>query len=216
VKLHEVLLLLWPPTIRRRLEQLQQAALVPVVPTLWQVELGVLRMWYRTLFRSGTIGCCRDHPVRQTWRAQFLQFRPLRFPFLMWERAIAPWDMSGLLSGRERIIRHLLGAHHDQSQFIYDLQMLQLHPGALDELQERLEAILDGTDPRAEWLRDLCVYKHYHEALHGGLMRFRGDQLRLGPGEADDPDITFLAYLHWCATQPPTPRDSWRRLWSRG
>ncbi len=188
MRLHEVLLLLWPPTIRRRLEQLRQAKLVATVPTLWQVELGVLRMWHRAVFRSQTIGCCREQSVRQTC----------------------------LLSNRERIIRHLLGAHHDQSQFVYDLEMLQLHPGALDELQERLEAILDDSDPRAEWLRDLCVYQNYHEDLHQGLVQFRSGHLRLGPGEADDPDITFLAYLRWCATQPATPRESWRRMWSRG
>ncbi len=209
MSLHALLLLVWPPTVQARLVQLERAG--HRSPTLWQIELGVLRMWHRAMFRSETIGQCTAHPVRSTWRARLLAWRPLRFPFLMAERAIAPWDMSGLLSGRERIIRHLLAAHHDGLQFLYDLQMLQIHPGAMDELQRRLEAVLDGSDPRAEWLRDLCVYQGYHEDLHTGLLAFRAGTLPDDP----DPDVSFDAYLRWCAAQPATPGRSWRLLWSR-
>lgn len=207
--IHEALLLVSPSRVKRRLRSLEDAGLT--TPTLWQIELGVLRMWHRTLFRSETIGKCVDHAVRPTARARLLQFRPLRFFFLLAERAIAPWDMSGLVSSRERIIRHLLGAHHERVQFVYDLQMLELEPGALDELQVRLEAILSGTDPRADWLRDLCVYQRYHEELHAGLLAYRAGDL-----EPDaDPDISFTAYLAWCASQPATPAQSWRTLWSK-
>ena len=202
-------MLIWPPTIRRRLEQVRAAH--GAAPTIWQIELGVLRMWHRSVFRSETIGTCADHPVRDTWRARMLQYRLIRFPFLMWERAVAPWDMSGLLSGRERILRHLLGAHHDRTQFLYDLEMLQLHPGALNELRDRLEAVLNGTDPRAEWLRDLCVYEKYHEELSQGLDAFLAGRLI----DVSNPDISFEAYLAWCSKQPETPGESWRMLWSK-
>ncbi len=34
---------------------------------------------------------------------------------------------------------------------------------------------------------------------------------RLEPDpDASDPDISFLAYLDWCASQPPTLGQSWR------
>lgn len=191
------MILIHPPTIRRRLAQIEAAGMVPRTPTPSQIRRGVLRMWHRTVFRSETIGCCQDHPVRSTWRARVLQFRPLRFPFLLWERAVAPWDMSGLLSSRERILRHLLGAHHEQHQFLYDFEMLAIHPGALDELRERLVAIVEDRDPRGGWLRDLCVYERYHDDLLEGLDAYlAGD---FPPSE--DPDISFLAYLDWCAEQ---------------
>jgi hypothetical protein len=32
------------------------------------------------------------------------------------------------------VIRHLLGAHHDANQFVYDLELLA-HHGRLDELR---------------------------------------------------------------------------------
>ena len=188
------LVLLHPPTIAARLDQVRDAGLP--TPTLAQVQRGVVRMWHRLVFRSETIGTCTEHAVRDTWRARLLQFRPLRFPFLMAERAVAPWDMSGLLSGRERILRHLLGAHHDQDQFLYDLEMLAVHPGALDELEVRARAVVGGQDPRADWLRDLCVYDRYHECLLDGIAAYRRGELT-----SDDPDISFRAYLSWCVAQ---------------
>lgn len=188
------LLLLSPKTIEVRLATIRAAGLD--APTPDQIAAGVRRMWHRTFFRSETIGMCTAHPVRATWRARLLQFRPLRFPFLLWERAVAPWDMSGLLSDRERILRHLLGAHHDAEQFLYDFEMLAIHPGAIDELHARAQAIVDGSDPRAAWLRDLCVYERYHENLLAGVRAFAAGEL-----SSDDPDISFTAYLAWCRAQ---------------
>ena len=193
---HAWLLLLHPPTVARRLEQVREAW--GFAPTLWQVELGVLRMWHRVVFRPETIGVCEDHEVRPTWRARLLAWRPLRFPFLMAERAIAPWDMSGLLSSPERIVRHLLGAHHDVDQYVYDLEMLRLHAGWTEELRQRLDRLLERPDG---WLRDLCVYDGYHEELDSGLQRWEAGEIEL----SEDPDISFTAYLRWCAAQPATP-----------
>ena len=207
---HQRLLLVSPRRVQERLDQLHGR--VHPLPNLWQLELGALRMWHRAMFRSETIGTCTDYAVRSTWRARLLQFRPLRFPFLLAEKAIAPWDMTGLWSSRERVIRHLLGAHHDGHQFIYDLQMLEPHPGALQELAERLDAVLEGRDPRAEWLRDLCVYERYHEDLAQGLRRFLEGERELSAEDARDPDISFYAYLAWCAAQPTTPEATWRAL----
>lgn len=210
---HARLLLVRPDRVQARLDAIAAMELVPTTPNLWQIELGVLRMWHRTLCRSDTIGTCADHPVRGTRRARWLARRPLRFPFLVREKAIAPWDMSGLAQSSERLMGHLLGAHHDATQFVYDLQILRAHPGALEALRARLDAVLDGSDPRGPWLKDLCVFEGYHEALSAGLDRVLAGAAELRPEDADDPDISFLAYLGWCARQPPTPaatRAAWR------
>lgn len=215
---HAYLLLVSPAVIDAQLARVEAAGLVTPVPNRWQIELGALRMWHRALFRADTIGTCTQYPVRPSWRARALQYRPLRFPWLLRERAVAPWDMSGLFSTRERVIRHLLGAHHDADQFVYDLEMLSIHPGGLQELQARLERVVDGTDSRGSWLRDLCVYERYHESLAEGLERFvtelsaRG---RVPEPERDDPDIAFTSYLRWCARQPPTPRATFT-AWTSG
>jgi hypothetical protein len=206
------LILLWPGRVARGLEHVRSAGLAPDVPNVWQITLGVLRMMHRVLFRSDTIGTCKTHPVRRTWRARLLAFRALRLPFLLWERAVAPLDFSGLVSSRERVLRHLLGAHHDAVAFVYDLELLRLHPGALEECRDRARAVVEGTDPRAEWLRDLVVYEGYHEALLATTERAIAGTLEMDPHEERDPDVTFAGYLAWCAAQPETPADTWAAL----
>lgn len=206
--LHQRVLLLRPRLIAEGLAEVEALGILERTPNLWQLELGVVRMWHRILFRSETVGTCVDGRPRRTLRARLLDHRAVRFPFLVRERAIAPWDLTGLLSDREQIIRHLLGAHHDGVQFIYDLQVLQRHPGALEELRRRCAAVVDGTDPRAEWLQDLTVYEGYHADLLAGLDRFLGGEQEPDARSAADPDLSFRAWLRWCAEQPATPRET--------
>lgn len=201
--------LLWPRRIEANLERLHRAGLIEEVPTLWQVKLGVLRMWHRVLFRRETIGTSKRDPVRPTLRARLLAFRPLRFPFLVAERAIAPLDFSGLASSPERIQRHLLGAHHDGSQLVYDLELLAAHPGALRQLGDRVRAVVEDDTPRSRWLRDLTVYEGYHERLREAVERAIEEGVVLSEDEARDPDISLTAYLRWCSRQPRTPEETW-------
>ncbi len=198
-------LLVRPRTIEANLALIRAQHIVEPVPNLWQIAQGVLRMWHRILFRPDTIGTSVDLPVRRTWRARLLAWRVFRFPCLVWERAIAPLDLSGLASTRERVIRHLLGAFHDGNGFAYDFVLLFGHDGALDELEARARAIVDGTDPRAAWLRDLVVYDGYHERLLEAVERAQHGDLGLTEAEAEDPDVSFSAYLAWCAARPATP-----------
>jgi len=206
------LLVLFPDRIESALEAVDRAGLVERTPNLWQITQGVLRMWHRVLFRSETIGTCAEDPVRPTWRARLLERRYLRFPFLVAERAIAPLDFSGLASPPERILRHLLGAHHDKNQFAYDLALLTIYPGRLEELERRARAVVDGSDPRAQWLRDLTVYERYHERLLAAAEDAVTRGVQLTDAEAHDPDISFTGYLRWCARQPETPEETWAAL----
>jgi hypothetical protein len=175
-------LLVDPEGIARGLERVRAAGLVRVVPNRWQVALGVARMWHRVFFRSETIGTSHG-PTRPSWRARLLAFRPLRFPFLLHEKAVAPLDFSGLLSSEARVLSHLCGAHHDGDQFAYDLELLESFPGALERLERRAAAIVD--------------------ALGGHIGR--------NPAETGDPDLRLRGYLDWCARQPATPEATWER-----
>jgi hypothetical protein len=177
-------------------------------PNLWQVFLGACAMWQRILFRTETIGTSRTARVRDTWRARLLAFRVVRLPVLLACRAVAPLDPLGLASTKDRIIHHLLTAHHDGDQFSYDVELLALYPGAVDELRALVRAVVDGTHPRARWWRDLCVFDGYHEAL---LAALDGAQRRA----TEDPDATLRATLAWCAAQPPTPAAT-LRAWRAG
>lgn len=205
------LVLLQPDKIEAALARIAASGRVRLTPNTWQITLGVLRMWHRMFFRSETVGYSLD-PVRAPLRAKLLAFRPLRFPFLLLEKAVAPLDFSGLLSERERVIRHLLGAHHDKNQFVYDLEMLSLQEGALEEVRRRAKDVVDARDPRHAYLRDLCVYERYHEHLVGAVEAYLAGVEQLSDAEKRDPDVSFFAYLAWCAAQPATPEETWSLL----
>jgi hypothetical protein len=205
------LLLVDPDRVARRLDELRRTGRIERVPNTWQIFLGVLRMWHRMFFRSGSVGTS-TRPVRPGLRAKLLSLRPLRFPFLLRERAIAPLDFSGLLSTRERVLRHLVGAHHDKNQFVYDLDLLDLFErgdehdrGALEELLERAKTVVESDTPRSRFLRDLTVFEGYHESLLRATEAALTGHDALDDGERSDPDISFRAYLAWCARQPETP-----------
>lgn len=196
--------LLRPARIAAHLEEVRASGRHPHVPTPWQLSLGVLRMWIRLATRPETVGTSAA-PVRPGLRARALAWRPLRFPFLVAERAIAPLDFSGLASSTARIIKHLIGAHHDGTQALYDLEILASRPGALAELRAALAEIVEHDTPRARWLKDLTVFEGYHEHLLALVDDALAGRFGYDADDARDPDVSFSAYLAWCAAQPATP-----------
>ncbi len=212
---HAWWVLLWPRRIRHHLDLLVAQGVIAAAPNLWQMELGILRMWHRVLFRFDSIGTCQVQAVRPTWRASLLQFRPMRFVFLRFVRAIVPLDHSGLAQPPSRMIRHLLAAHHDCNQFAYDLEILQGSSGSLESLRTQASEVTAGQTSRARWLADLCVFEGYHQALLEATDRAIAGQSLVDPDEEDDPDLSFDAYIRWCRAQPSTPGDTWR-AWRAG
>ena len=171
-------------------------------------------MYHRLVFRSETIGTSPSGAVRSTWRSKILRHRMVRGPVLWSQGAIAPFDLSGLSSSADRIVQHLLAAHHDGHQFAYDLEILAIWPHELERLEARVEGIINGRDPRSEWYKDLAIYDGYHQHLLEAIRQIRNPEYRLPEDVANDPDISFLAYLKWCARQPETPLETiaaWRR-----
>jgi len=206
------LVLVRPVRVRANRQRVCEAIGVPP-PTDWQLCQGVLRLWHRVLFRSETVGTSSG-VVRATPRARLLAWRALRLPFLLGERAVVPLDFTGLGSSSERLIRHLLGAHHDANQFIYDLELLASY-GRLGELRDEVVAVIQRDDARSRWLRDLTVFAGYHEHLLAAVDRAIAAGPAMTDHEARDPDISLRAYLRWCASQPTTPAET-LRAWRAG
>lgn len=209
---HALLLLLRPAAVKAHLDDLEARGKVKVKPNVWQIELGVLRMWHRVFFRPETVGASSQAP-RDTWRARLLHRRSLRAVVLVAERAIAPFDHSGLAQPSWRMVRHLLAAHHDGGQSVYDLEILAAEPAALAQVIAEAQAVVDGTHPRATWLRDLVVFEGYHENLLRLAQAVQAGALPLMPEDIDNPDISFQAFLRWCAAQPSDPASTlaaWR------
>ncbi len=202
------LLLLSPERISAMLEVAHARGMIAEPPNVWQITLGVMRMIHRMMTRPESIGLSVDRPPRQGLRARVLRLRPLRFPFVLAIGAVRPWDLSGLLSRPDDLIRHLVGTHHDRHQFAYDLQILSLTEGALTRLLTAAIEARAGTNGKARLMQDLCVFEGYHDNLvHAAHNALAGDFL-LTPDERQDPDISFEAYLRWCKTQPASPRET--------
>ena len=210
--IYSYLLLISPSRVHANLERAREAGVVDAAPNTWQLCLGALRLWHRLLFRPETIGTSSGPPPRSTWRARRLENRAVRLPALLAEGAVAPWDFTGLFSAPSRIIRHLLAAHHDGDQFVFDLQILAGHDGKLDELIDRCRAVIDGRDPRAEWLRDLVVFEGYHESLLVAAEAARAGDFG---AVASDPDLSLSGLIRWCARAPGAPLET-ARAWRRG
>ncbi len=203
-------ILLRPAQIESNLQRIRDVGLVENTPNLWQIALGVLRMWHRIAARPESIGLAHDGTTRRSWRARLLKIRPLRFPFVLWEGSVVPGDLSGLGSSADRLITHMLGTYHDGLQFAYDYQILEAYQGAPAKLLKLAREVVDhpGT-PRSRWLRDLVIFDGYHERLIDWVSRAELHGAELPPEQVDDPDISFHAYLDWCARQPETLAATW-------
>ncbi len=204
-------LLLWSPRrIEARLERLHADGVIAVKPNLWQAWLGVVYMWVRVAKRPETIGLSDGAPVRDTLGARRMDQRLYRIPAVLRARAVNPGDQTGLGSSATHVIRHVLAAYHPAENLLYDLAILDTEPGALAELRARATAVVDGSDPNAEALRDLTVYEGYHEKLLAHVVRWmdegRSDQHQVHP------DTTLPAFLAWCAAQPATPAATLRAI----
>ena len=140
-------------------------------------------------------------PCARPGARALLHFRPLRFPFLVAERAIAPFDLSGLASSPERVIRHLLARPSRRRPVrLRPRAPRALARAACDELRERSPRSSRTTRRAHAGCATSSVFEGYHEALLAAVdTTLRGEPL-LTPSEAADPDLSLHAYLDWCAS----------------
>jgi len=200
-----------PERVEWHLERLYERGRIDAKPNLWQVTMGVGYMLHRMVFRPATIGL-DEAPVRSTWRAQVWQYRPLRFPFLLWHQAIDPLDLTGLAGSMERKHRHLVGAYHPGENALYDLECMTCDSEALGRLHDDVVEIIKGQTVRARFLQDLAVYEGYHARLLFLIHRAMAGDFAPAAGKEDHPDTTLRGFLRWCAAQPDTPEATLKAL----
>jgi hypothetical protein len=190
------------------------AAAVPSrLPSRWQVALGILRMQHRLLTRRASVGLASLPREPGLW-PRLLEQHVVRAPFLLLEGSVVPHDLSGLRSKSSTLQRHLLGTYHAGNEANYDLEILAARdPQALVTLREACIAVVDGRHPRARRWRSLCVYAGAHEELLAQIDRaLRGEFLGR---TRDDPDVSFFAFLRFCARQPADPNTT-AAAWQTG
>lgn len=112
-------------------------------------------------------------------------------------------DPTGFFSDRDTIMGHVMQVVHLNP--IYDLQLLQMFPGGLEEFERQVEQMVAGTHPRARTIRAIVEEPDYHARLLDYVRRYRRDPsapplVREAQTLRDDP--VFAAAERTFATLP--------------
>jgi len=148
--------------LQRRLAWLERRGLVSRAPGTWQLLFGGLDM-----LRFVIEPAARDYYAQQGISFGFHQLlRVLDDPVSM-------IDPTGFLSDRDTIIGHVMQVVHLNP--VYDLQLLQMFPDGLDELERQAAAMVDGTHPRHRTIGAIVEDPSYHARLLDYVRRYRRD-----------------------------------------
>lgn len=82
-------------------------------------------------------------------------------------------DPTGFFSDRDTIVGHLMQVVHLNP--VYDLQLIQMFPDGLEDLERQVEAMVRGTHPRHGTIAAIVEDSGYHERLLDYVRRFRVD-----------------------------------------
>jgi hypothetical protein len=144
----------------RRLSELEARGYLRKRPTRLQIVFGALDM-----FRFVIVPSSRDYYQARGISFNFHQL--LRFL----DDPVSVIDPTGLLSERDTIIGHLMQVVHLNP--VYDLELLQMFPDGLSELERQVEQMVAGTHPRSGTIGAIIEDAGYHERLLGYVRAYR-------------------------------------------
>jgi len=206
---------LWlrPGEVDRRLDELARHGFVAEPrPTRAQILFGGLDM-----LRFVIEPAARDYYAQQGISFGFHQLlRVLDDPVSM-------IDPTGFLSERDTIIGHVMQVVHLNP--VYDLQLLQMFPDGLAELEAQVDAMVAGTHPRRRTIGAIVEDPTYHARLLDYVRRYRRDPdtpplvrqeqtLRSDPvfAAAERTFATLPGFLGYCSRLPADWATLARRL----
>jgi len=132
-------------------------------------------------------------------------------------------DPTGFLSDRDTIVGHVMQVVHLNP--IYDLQLIQMFPDGLEDLERQVRQMVDGTHPRHATIGAIVEDPAYHGRLLDYVRRFRADPaapqprreeqtLRRDPrfAAAERTFATLPGFIGYCHTLPTQVGALLRRL----
>jgi hypothetical protein len=191
-----------PGEVRGRLEALRAAGLVDEVPTRGQIFFGGLDMLRFVI----------EPFAREYYRQKGISFGFHQLLRVL-DDPVSMIDPTGFLSERDTIIGHVMQVVHLNP--VYDLQLMEMFPGGLDELERQVEAMVAGTHPRQRTISAIVEEPGYHAALLDYVRRYRADrtappivrqqgELRRDPvaAAAERTFATLPGFLRYCRRLP--------------
>ncbi len=152
----------FPAELAARLGRLHALGIIEVVPAPLQLVCGA-----RDMVRFWIVPAAADYYEGQKLSFAFHQL--LRFL----DEPASLADPVGFFSTEDGIIGHLMQVVHANP--LYDLELLQMFPSGLSELERQLEQMLAGTHPRAAAIGAIVEEPDYHGRLLDFVRRFRQD-----------------------------------------
>jgi len=132
-------------------------------------------------------------------------------------------DPTGFLSDRDTIVGHVMQVVHLNP--VYDLQLIQMFPDGLEDFERQVQAMVDGTHPRARTIGAIVEDPDYHTRLLAYVRRFRVDPatpppvreeqtLRNDPAfaAAERQFATLPGFIQYCNRLPTGLATLWGRL----
>jgi hypothetical protein len=198
--------------IERRLATLHARGFIVARPTRLQLLFGGLDM-----LRFVIEPAARDYYRHKGISFGFHQLlRVLDDPVSM-------LDPTGFLSDRDTIVGHVMQVVHLNP--VYDLQLIQMFPDGLADFERQVQAMVDGTHPRAGTIGAIVEDPDYHRRLLDYVRRFRRDPatpppvreeqtLRADPhfAAAEQQFATLPGFIAYCLRLPTGARILLRRL----
>lgn len=198
--------------IDRRFDCLEAQGLIHGRPNRWQLAVGGLDM-LRFLIEPAA----RDYYDTQGISFTFHQvLRVLDDPVSM-------IDPTGFLSDRDTIIGHVMQVVHLNP--VYDLQLIQMFPDGLKELEEQVLAMVEGRHPRGRTIGAIVEDPAYHGRLLDYVRRYRENPGTPPPVREEqtlrnDPHFTRIektfatlpGFVAYCLRLPESPAALWRHL----
>jgi hypothetical protein len=187
--------------LERRLGELERRGYIRRRPTRLQIAFGALDM-----LRFVIVPSARDYYEQRGIDFRFHQL--LRFL----DDPVSIIDPTGLLSERDTIIGHLMQVVHLNP--VYDLELLQMFPDGLDELERQVQEMVLGTHPRARTIGAIVEDPDYHPRLLGYVRSYRRDRttpelvresrLRSDPSyvAAERTFASLPGFIEYCAELP--------------
>jgi hypothetical protein len=198
--------------IERRLRALQANGYIVRRPTRLQILFGGLDM-----LRFVIEPASRDY-----YRQKGISFGFHQLLRLL-DDPVSLLDPTGFLSDRDTIVGHVMQVVHLNP--VYDLQLIQMFPDGLEDFERQVQAMVDGTHPRARTIGAIVEDPEYHARLLDYVRRFRRDPetpppvraeqtLRADPGFAiaERQFATLPGFIAYCNQLPTEARTLWRRL----
>ena len=198
--------------IERRLRTLQEKGYIARRPTRLQILFGGLDM-----LRFVIEPASRDY-----YRQKGISFGFHQLLRLL-DDPVSLLDPTGFLSDRDTIVGHVMQVVHLNP--VYDLQLIQMFPDGLEDFERQVQAMVDGTHPRAQTIGAIVEDPEYHARLLDYVRRFRRDPeapppvreeqtLRADPtfAVAERQFATLPGFIAYCNRLPTEAGRFWRRL----